>query len=76
MAVNIKVKNQNEIKECELIALEVEKESVIVKLNDWRMRVYFGENSDIVIPKIGQKFKVKYTGDIKDATSVKFQDLK
>jgi plastocyanin domain-containing protein len=62
-----------EVKEVELEVLEREEGSVIVKVNGWRMRVYFdGKDKD----SIPNKILVKYTGDIEDAHTVKFEKLK
>lgn len=61
----------DEIKEVELDVLEKEDNAVIVKVDGWRMRVYFDGDKD----SIGNKIKVKYTGDITNAHSVKFEKL-
>jgi hypothetical protein len=61
-----------EIKEVELEVLEKEEGSVIVKVDGWRMRVYFDGDKDSIPAKI----LVKYTGDIDNAHSVKFEKLK
>lgn len=63
------------IKEAELTVVEVEKSSVIVNVNGWRMRVYFAENTVIIKPNLGQKIKVQYTGNIEDVHSVVFKKL-
>jgi hypothetical protein len=61
-----------EIKEVELDVLEREEESVIVKVDGWRMRVYFDKELKDSIPN---KIVAKYTGDIEDAHTVVFQKL-
>lgn len=61
-----------EIKEVELDVLEREEESVIVRVDGWRMRVYFDKELKGLIPS---KIKVKYTGNIEDAHTVVFQKL-
>ena len=63
---------KDEVKEVELKIVEMEDESAIVILNDWRMRIYFDKSSK---PSFGF-VKVKYTGDIKNVHSVKFEKLK
>jgi plastocyanin domain-containing protein len=62
-----------EIKEVELEVLEREEGSVIVKVDGWRMRVYFDALDKDSIPN---KILVHYTGDIENAHSVKFEKLK
>jgi plastocyanin domain-containing protein len=62
-----------EIKEVELEVLEREEGSVIVKVDGWRMRVYFDKDKKDSIPN---KIKVNFTGDIEDAHTVKFEKLK
>lgn len=62
-----------EIKEVELEVLERETDAVIVKIDGWRMRVYFDKDFKGSIPN---KILVKYTGDIENAHSVKFEKLK
>lgn len=71
-----KLEMKPNIKEVELTVIEVEKSSVIVNVNGWRMRVYFAENTIITKPNLGQKIKVKYTGNIEDVHSVKFEKIK
>lgn len=63
----------DEVKEIELEILEVESEALIVSLDGWRMRVYFEKGYKHISLK---RVTVKYTGDIKDVHSVKFQKLK
>lgn len=77
-------KNQNEVKETtepiepktiDLEVLEVETDAVIVKVDGWRMRVYFRENIAEKEFNVGQVIKATYTGDINDAHSVRFEKL-
>ncbi|AZV43728.1 hypothetical protein BAOM_3119 [Peribacillus asahii] len=63
------------IKETELVIHEVEEKSVIVNLDGWRMRVYFDKDFKGHVSK-GTTIKVKYTGDIENPHSVKFEKLK
>lgn len=65
-------KETPEIKEVELEILEREKNAFIVRVNGWRMRVYFDKDYE----QISGKIKAKYTGDIEDVHSVKFEKLK
>lgn len=55
---------------------EVESNAVIVSVDGWRMRVYFEDNSQVLVPRVGQVIQVKYTGDIEDVHSIKFEKLK
>lgn len=51
---------------------EVEKGSIIVNVQGWRMRVY-GENLDV---GVGREVEISYTGDLKDIHTVKLIGLK
>jgi plastocyanin domain-containing protein len=62
-----------EVKEVELEVLEREENAVIVKVDGWRMRVYFDDKDKDSIPN---KILAKYTGDIENAHSVRFEKLK
>lgn len=62
---------KEEIKEIELEILEKEEDAFIVKVNDWRMRVYFNKGFE----QKSNIIKVKYTGDIKNVHSIKFLKL-
>lgn len=72
MAKNTNFTKEDEIKEIELDVLEVEENAYIVKVDGWRMRVYFADKKSVT----GGKIKAKYTGDIKDPHSVNFEKLK
>jgi hypothetical protein len=63
----------DEVKEIELEVLEKEADAIIVRVDGWRMRVYFDKDFK---REISNKVLVKYTGDIEDAHSVKFEKLK
>jgi len=65
-------KDVEEIKEVELEILEKEENAFIVMVDGWRMRVYF-ENGFEQSSKV---LKVQYTGDMKNAHSIKFKILK
>lgn len=73
--LEVKLETELDIKEAELTVIEVEKSSVIVNVNGWRMRVYFAENTVSTKPNVGQKIKVQYTGNIEDVHSVTFEKL-
>jgi hypothetical protein len=62
-----------EVKEIELEILEIESDAFIVNVNGWRMRVFFEKGHKHSSLK---KVLVKYTGDLKDVHSVKFEKLK
>lgn len=61
-----------ETKEIELDILEKEDDAFIVLVGGWRMRVYFNEGYELTSGRL----IAKYTGDITDAHSVKFEKLK
>ncbi len=63
----------DEIKEIEIEVLEKELDAIIVRVDGWRMRVFFDKDFK---GEISNKVLVKYTGDINDAHSVKFERLK
>lgn len=63
----------DEIKEVELEVVERESDAIIVRIDGWRMRVYFDKGFKGEIPN---KVLVKYTGDIDNVHSVKFEKLK
>lgn len=70
------VKITEKVKEASLIVQEVESDAVIVTVDGWRMRVYFDEKVQVLVPKVGNSIKVKYTGDIKDPHTIRFEKLK
>lgn len=62
--------------EAELEVIEVKSDSVIVKVDGWRIRIYF-EGEDLAEEMhVGRKIKVGYSGDIEDVHSLKFDKLK
>lgn len=61
-----------EIKEIELEVLEREDNAVIVKVDGWRIRLYFDKGFELTSNKV----LAKYTGDMKNVHSVRFQKLK
>lgn len=69
---NIQKEESPETKEVELEVLEKEQDAFIVRVNGWRMRVYFDKDYE----KHSGKIKVKYTGDIENVHSIKFEKLK
>ena len=73
MAAPIEETVVEELQEVELDVLEVEENAVIVKVDGWRMRVYFDENYKYDQGKI---VKAKFYGDINDAHTVRFEKLK
>ncbi|MBL4950984.1 hypothetical protein JK635_01860 [Neobacillus sp. YIM B02564] len=67
------IDKKDEIKEVELDVLEKEENAVIVKVDGWRMRVYFDKDFKGII---NNKVTAKYTGDIKNVHTVVFKKLK
>jgi hypothetical protein len=63
----------DEVKEIELEVLEKETDAIIVRVDGWRKRVYFDKDFK---REISNKVIVKYTGDIENAHTVKFEKLK
>lgn len=66
----------DKIKEVELVIHEVEEKSVIVNVNGWRMRLYFDQDVDKNKFRYGQTIVAKYTGDIEDVHSIRFEKIK
>lgn len=64
------------IKETILVVHEVEDKAIIVNVNGWRMRVYFDKGFKKEGLHFGKELTVKYTGDIEDVHTVKFEKLK
>jgi hypothetical protein len=73
MATPIEETVVEELQEAELDVLEVEEQAVIVKVDGWRMRIYFEENYEYTQ---GRKVLAKFYGDINDAHTVRFEKLK
>lgn len=70
------VKITEKVKEASLIVQEVESDAVIVAVDGWRMRVYFDEKAQVLVPRAGNSIKVRYTGDIENPHTVRFEKLK
>lgn len=64
------------IKSISLKILEVEKESVIVKVCGWRRRVYYDNSFDSSILNKNKTIEVKYKGDIANPAEVEFLKIK
>lgn len=73
MGKNINLPKEDLIKEVDLQVLEVEESAIIVKVDGWRMRVYF-EGLKEINPE--QMITVKYKGDIDNAHSIRFEKIK
>jgi hypothetical protein len=63
-------------KQVDLIIQEVEDFAIIVKVQGWRMRVYFEEGFSGENLRNGQLMTVNYFGDIEDPFSIRFEKLK
>lgn len=72
MTEKVTIKNNTpEIKEVELEIIEVESDAFIVKVDGWRIRIYFEEG----YKQTSNKVKAKYTGDIENIHTVEFKTL-
>jgi hypothetical protein len=76
MAVTKEEVKVEQPKEVELNVLEVEDNAIIVKIDGWRMRVYFDEGVKKEKFHFGQSVLVGYLGDIADVHSIAFEKLK
>lgn len=66
-------------KTVDLIVVKVEENAAIIKLNGWRMRVYFEKSllkEDREKISIGRIIKVNYFGDITNVHSIQLLPLK
>lgn len=71
-----KIVEQATLKSSVLTVVKVEEVSVIVIVDGWRMRIYFEDGVDRTLFSTGKQIEVKYTGDIDDVHSLKFEKLK
>lgn len=70
------VKITEKVKVGSFLVLEVESDAVIVMVEGWRMRVYFDNKEQVLLPSVGKYIEVKYTGNIKNPHTVKFEKIK
>lgn len=70
MSYNNKL-DKEEVKTLKAFVHEVEKDSIIVNIQGWRMRVY-GKDLNI---GVGREVPINYTGDLKDIHSIKLIEL-
>lgn len=68
---NSKANITEKIKEIDLTPVEVENDAYIVQIEGWRMRIYFDEGHEVNRSKV----TVKYTGNIKNPHTVKFEKV-
>ncbi|MED3912730.1 hypothetical protein P4597_26960 [Peribacillus simplex] len=75
MGKNINLPKEDLIKEVDLQVLEVEESAIIVKVDGWRMRVYFENPLTLKEVNPEQMISVKYKGDIGNAHSIRFEKI-
>jgi len=69
------IEKQEKVKFIELSIIDVDEESVFVRIQDWRMRVYFEDKAVNPIKQSGI-IKVEYIGDLADILNLKLLPLK
>lgn len=67
---------KEEIKEIELSIQEVQDDSVIVRVDNWRMRIYFEQGVKSDKFRVNQPIIAKYTGKLEDVHTIQFKKLK
>ena len=65
-----------ETKFVQLEAMDADEESVFVKIQGWRMRVYFLDKKISPLDYIHRTLKIEYEGDITDPISLKLLQIK
>lgn len=65
-----------EIKSIALNVIDIDEESVFVKIQDWRMRVYFEDKTINPMKYKGKLVKVEYIGDINDVFTLNLLSIK
>lgn len=72
----IHFQDEKRMKSISLKVLEVEKKSIIVKIDGWRKRIYYDDSFDSSILNKNKIIEVKYKGDIDDLAKVEFLKIK
>ena len=60
----------------DLEVIDVDEESVFVRIQDWRIRVYFEDRTIDPLGYIHKILKIKYNGDLNDVMSLQLLPIK